>query len=67
VSRTIDVRKAAALERGMLVLTPQQGMGVLLAHAITDTEDIEEGKWIEVSTDDGRQHLLGREELVVVL
>lgn len=65
--RVIDIRKAEKIEAGEFVVTPQHGTGVLLAHAVTETEAIDDGRRVEITTDDGRKHVVSREDRVVVV
>jgi hypothetical protein len=51
----MTVKKARELEAEVYVLTPQHPSGVLLVHTIVDLEVIDDGKWIEITTKDGRR------------
>ena len=53
----MTVKKAKELEAEVYVLTPQHPTGVLLVHTIVELDEIDDGKWIEITTDDGRKHL----------
>jgi len=64
--RVIDIKWAAEVKAGDFVLVPQSGMGILLAHEVTGTEPVDGGKWVEITTDDGLKHLVGKDDLVVV-
>ena len=67
MNRTFEIKKAAKVIGGDFVLVPQNGIGVLLAHAVTGTEPGDGGKWIEIATDDGMRHLVGKDQRVVVV
>ncbi len=65
--RRIDIRKANKIEKGTFVLAPQSGMGVLLAHEVTGTEEVDGGRYVEIATSDGMKHLVGKEDRIVVV
>ena len=61
------VKKAKELEAESYVLTPQHPTGLLLVHTIAELEVIEGGKWIQVTTEDDRKHLLRPDDRVIVV
>jgi len=61
------IKKARELEAESYVLTPQHPTGLLLVHTIVDLEVIDDGKWIEITTEDERKHLLRPDDRVLVL
>ena len=63
----MTVKKAKELEAEVYVLTPQHPTGLLLVHTIAELEVIEDGKWIEVTTEDGRKHLLRPDDRIFIL
>lgn len=64
--RGIDIKRAGEVKAGEFVLMPQCSMGILLAHEVTGTEQVDGGKWVEIATKDGFKHLVGMGDLVVV-
>jgi hypothetical protein len=64
---TVVTRQAAGLAKGDCVLVPLFDAGLLVARAVRSIERLDEGKWVEVETDDGLRRLVGRDEQVVVL
>lgn len=68
MSYAITIKKARKLEAGVYVLTPQHASGVLLVHTIVGVEAIDNGKWIEITTEDEIKHVINADdELLVVL
>lgn len=67
MKRVIDIKRAGEVKAGEFVLVPQCGMGILLAHEVTGAEPVGGGKWVEIATDDGLKHLVGKEGLVLVV
>ena len=67
MKRMIDIKKADRIEAGDFVLVAQNGTGVLLAREVTGTEQIDGGKWIEITTTDGLKHLVGKGERILVV
>lgn len=66
----IQLKKAAAVEVGEHVLTPQHGTGILLAYKVISTEVIDDGKRIELGTawtSGKRLHVVGTEDIVLVV
>ena len=62
----MTIKKAKDLEAEVYVVTPQHPTGVLLVHRIVETEPIDDGKWIEVTTEDGRKHVVNADDWVLV-
>ena len=63
----MTIKKAKELEAESYVLTPQHPTGLLLVHTIVDLEVIDDGKWIEISTEDGRKQVVNPDDRVFVL
>jgi hypothetical protein len=67
MKRVIGIKRAGEVKAGEFVLVPQCGMGILLANEVTGTEQVDGGKWVEIATDDGLKHLVGKGDLVAVV
>jgi hypothetical protein len=67
MSYGITVKKAKELETESYALTPQHPTGLLLVHTIVDLEVIDDGKCIEITTEEDRKHLLRPDDRVFVL
>jgi hypothetical protein len=63
----MTVKKARELEAEDYVITPQHPTGLLLVHVIDEIEGIDDGKWIEVTTDDGLIHLVSPDDQLLVV
>lgn len=69
----IQLKKAKAIEPGEYVLTPQNGMGILLALKVAKNEAIDDGKRVEIETggtgesQGKRLHVLAADDLVAVV
>jgi len=63
----IKLKEAKALEVGEHVLQPKQPDGILIAKKITKAEVIDDGKKIEIQTDDGILHVLSVEDVLAVV
>ena len=63
----MTVKKAKELEAEVYLLTPQHPTGLLLVHTIAELEVIDDGKWIEVTTEDGRKHLLRPDDRIFIM
>jgi hypothetical protein len=63
----MTIKKARKLEAGVYVLTPQHPTGILLVHTIVKVEAIDAGKWIEITTEDERKHVLNPDDEVLVV
>ena len=63
----MTIKKAKELEAEVYVLTPQHPTGLLLVHTIVELEVIDDGKWIEITTEDGRKHVVNPDDRVFVL
>jgi hypothetical protein len=64
---TMTIKKAKELEAEVYVLTPQHPNGLLLVHTIAEIAAIDGGKWIEITTEDGRKHVVNADDLVLVV
>ena len=67
MKRMIGIKTAVMVTAGEFVLVPQNGMGILLAREVTAVEPVDGGKWIEIATEDGLRHLVGKDDRVVVV
>ena len=63
----MTIKKAKELEAEAYVLTPQHPTGLLLVHTIVDLEVIDDGKWIEITTEDGRKHVVNPDDRLLIL
>ena len=63
----MTIKKARELEAEVYVLTPQHPTGLLLVHTIVDLEVIDDGKWIQITTEDERKHVVNPDDRVFVL
>ena len=67
MSYGMTVKKAKELEAESYVLIPQHPTGLLLVHTITDLEVIDDGKWIQITTEDERKHLVRPNDRLLIL
>ena len=63
----MTIKKAKDLETKYCVVTPQHPTGVLLVHRIVEIETIDDGKWIEITTEDDRKHVVNADDRVLVV
>ena len=63
----MTIKKARELETEVYVLTPQHPTGLLLVHTIAEIAAIDEGKWIEITTEDGRKHVVNPDDRLLIL
>ena len=63
----VKLKKAKAVEVGEHVLKPQQPNGILIAKKITKAEVIDDGKRVEIQTDDGILHVLSVKDVLAVV
>ena len=63
----MTIKKARELEAEVYVLTPQHPTGVLLVHKIAEIVAFDDGKWIEITTEDERKHVVNPDDRVFVL
>lgn len=66
MNRRAEAVPAARLAKGDLVVAPRQGTGLLVAHAVSALETVE-GELLQVTTEDGRAHIVGGADRVLVL
>ena len=64
---TMTIKKAKDLETQYCVVTPQHPTGVLLVHRIVEIEPIDDGKFIEITTEDERKHIVNADDQVLVV
>ena len=64
---TIAVKKAKDLGAKVHVLASQHPTGLLLVHTVAEVEAIDNGKYIEATTDHGRKHVLSADDRVLVV
>ena len=67
MSYGMTVKKAKELEAESYVLTPQHPTGLLLVHTIAEIAAIDDGKWIEITTEDERKHVVKPDDRVLIL
>ena len=67
MKQVMRILKGKDLEPDYFVVTPQQPTGVLLAHNIDQVEAIDDGKWIEITTEDGRKHVVNPNDRLLIL
>jgi hypothetical protein len=63
----MTIKKARDLEAEVYVLTPQHPTGLLLVHTIAEIVAIDDGKWIEITTEDERKHVVSPDDRLLVL
>jgi len=63
----MTIKKAKELEAESYVLIPQHSTGLLLVHTIVELEVIDDGAWIEITTEDDRKHLVRPDDRVFVV
>ena len=64
---TMTIKKAKDLETKYCVVTPQHPTGVLLVHRIVEIEPIDDGKFIEITTEEGRKHVVSPDDRLLIL
>ena len=64
---TMAVKQAKDLEAKVHVLAPQHPTGLLLIHTVAEVEEIDGGKYMEITTEDGRKHVLSADDRVLVV
>jgi hypothetical protein len=64
---TMTIKKASELEAEVYAASPQHPTGVLLVHKILEIEPIDDGKFIEITTEDGRKHVVNADDWVLVV
>ncbi len=67
MSYGMTAKKAKELEAESYVLTPQHPTGLLLVHTIVDLEVIDDGRRIEITTEDERKHVLDPDDRLLIL
>ena len=63
----MTIKKAKELEAEVYVLAPQHPTGLLLVHTIAEIAEIDDGKWIEITTEDGRKHVVNPDDRMLIL
>jgi hypothetical protein len=63
----MTIKKAKELEAESYVLTPHHPTGLLLVHTIVDLEVIDDGRWIEITTEDERKHVVSPDDRLLIL
>jgi len=63
---TMTIKKAEDLEPDYFLASPQHPTGVLLVHKIVEIEPIDDGKFIEITTEEGRKHVVNADDWVLV-
>ena len=64
---TMTIKKARELEAEVYVLTPQHPTGLLLVHTIAEIAAIDDGKWVEITTEDGRKHVVSPDDRLLIV
>lgn len=60
----MTVKKAEEVEVNSYVVKPQHPTGILKVIIICDVKSTDDGKWIELTTEDGIMHLFKPEDLI---
>jgi len=63
----MTMKKASELEAEVYIASPQHPTGVLLVHTIAEIAAIDGGKWIEITTEDGRKHVVNPDDRLLIL
>jgi len=63
----MTIKRARELEAEVYVLAPQHPTGLLLVHTIAEIAEIDDGKWIEITTEDGRKHVVNPDDRLLIL
>jgi len=63
----VTIKRAKDLEAEVYVLTPQHPTGLLLVRTVEGIEAIDDGKWIEITTDDKRKHVVNPDDRLLTL
>jgi hypothetical protein len=63
----MTIKKAKELEAEVYVLTPQHPTGPMLVHTVVEVEQIDGGKYIEITTEDMRKHIASPDDRLLVL
>ena len=67
MKHVMRVLKGKDLEPDYWVVTPQHPTGVLLVNRIVHVDPVDNCKWIEIATEDGREHLVRPDDRVFVM
>ena len=62
----VETKLVETLDKGDFVVVSRND-GLLVIRAVTGIERLDNGKWIEVGTDDGLRRLVGKGDQIVVL
>jgi hypothetical protein len=63
----MTIKKAKELEAEVYVLTPQHPTGLLMVHTIAEIAAIDGGKGTEITTEDGRKHVVNPDDRLLIL
>lgn len=63
----MTIKRAKDLEAEVYVLTPQHPTGLLLVHTVEGIEVTDDSKWIEITTEDGRKHVVSPDDRLLIL
>lgn len=69
----IQLKPAIKVQPGEYILVPLQASGVVVAHKIVKVVPLDDGKWLELTTEEtdnistGRVHLVRAKDTVVVV
>ena len=61
------VKEARNLEAEVHVLAPQHPTGLVLVHRVVEVKEIDGGKYIELTTEDNRKHVLSAHDRLLVV
>ena len=64
---TMTIKKAKELEAEVYAASPQHPTGVLLVHKIVEIEPFDDGKFIEITTEDERKHIVNPDDRLLIL
>jgi hypothetical protein len=61
------VKEARNLEAEVHVLAPQHPTGLVLVHRVVEVKEIDGGKYMELTTEEGRKHVLSAHDRLLVV
>jgi hypothetical protein len=63
----MTVKKAEEVELKSYVAKPQHPTGIIKVYMVYDVKSTDDGKWVEITTEDGIMHLFQPEDLILNL
>jgi len=63
----LTVTQAKELEAEVHVLAPQHPTGLVLVHRVVEVKEIDGGKYMELTTEDNRNHVLSSHDRLLVV